>query len=192
MSYKNEIESLFGDIYHKHALAYNYPISTRFELNEGGTYSQMFLESFDRFKQIVNFIYPQQVNLIAAVCFYEETELHKTLPKHFRKLKKQDFKLPRKYERIVKYTKDFEIYTYTYFFELELWGSEFTTLIWNTFACDLGIRPMAQLRVYFFDPDKQLIIHPYDDRGMDIIGNTKNVFDKLNKRFNKYWMSIEK
>ncbi len=190
MSYKNIIKSLFGDLYLEHAIAYNYSPSTRFELNNGGTYIEMFLESYERFKAILSFNYQEPVNFIVALCFYESSKLKRNLPENLKRLKRQEFNLPEKYERIETYSDDNESYTYTYLFELKLWSVEFKTIIWNVLGGDLAISPNSELKAYFFDIENQIAFHPYDDRGMDIIAKDNSNIEKLNNEFMNYKMNI--
>lgn len=44
-------------------------------------------------------------------------------------------------------------------------------LLWGALAQELGIRPRLLGDLYLADPTGGLLLHPYDDRGMDVIGN---------------------
>ncbi|MCP4823297.1 MAG: DUF3885 domain-containing protein [Shimia sp.] len=46
-------------------------------------------------------------------------------------------------------------------------------MLWLTLAAELGIRPRLTTDVYFVDFDHNLVLNPYDDRGMDVADVTK-------------------
>jgi len=190
MKYINTINSLFGEAYLENALAYNYSISSRFELNDGGTYIQMFLESFERFKAILNCLYPKKAKFVVATCFYEPKKLVRKLPDGLKKLRQQDFNLPKQYQRLVSYDADWETYVYVYLFEIDIWSPEFNIIVWNILGGDLGIEPSCEISSYFFDLENQILIHPYDDRGVDIVAKKKGSLSQINKKFKKYKMEI--
>lgn len=51
--------------------------------------------------------------------------------------------------------------------------SQLHEVLWLTLAAELGIRPRLTTDVYFVDFDHNLVLHPYDDRGMDVADVTK-------------------
>ncbi|MFA0040090.1 DUF3885 domain-containing protein [Vibrio chagasii] len=63
-------------------------------------------------------------------------------------------------------------------------------------ANELGIRPSYWLDVYIFDLELGVLAHPYDDRGMDLVGGNKFMLSRIYKQFNswllKYDISIMK
>ena len=46
-----------------------------------------------------------------------------------------------------------------------------TNLLWYAVFSDFGssLRPNPRCRVYLFNPQKGIVVHPYDDRGKDVI-----------------------
>lgn len=57
-------------------------------------------------------------------------------------------------------------------------------LLWGALAHDIGIRPRLEAMVHFADPARGVVIHPYDDRGMDIVGPNHALLAELYRRFN--------
>ena len=43
------------------------------------------------------------------------------------------------------------------------------TLLWHAIAADMPIYPKAPLRTFLLDPAAAVLLHAYDDRGMDVI-----------------------
>ena len=60
-------------------------------------------------------------------------------------------------------------------------------VLWLTLASELGIQPAVPADVYIVDFDKSIAIHPYDDRGMDVVSmdreNLAHVYEK-----HKLWL----
>ncbi len=57
-------------------------------------------------------------------------------------------------------------------------------LLWGALAVDLGIRPRLEASLYLADPERGVLVHPYDDRGMDVIGPDRARLAELYGRFN--------
>jgi hypothetical protein len=57
-------------------------------------------------------------------------------------------------------------------------------LLWGALAVDLGIRPRLHCMVHIADPARGILVQPYDDRGMDVIGPNHTLLAELYHRFN--------
>lgn len=57
-------------------------------------------------------------------------------------------------------------------------------LLWGALAHDLRIRPRLEGMLYIADPARGIFLHPYDDRGMDVIGPNRALLAELYHRFN--------
>lgn len=56
-------------------------------------------------------------------------------------------------------------------------------LLWCAVATDFGsLRPNPHCRVYLLNSRKGIVCHPYDNRGMDVIGRQKSVLAELYTR----------
>ncbi|PHQ80332.1 MAG: hypothetical protein COB66_05005 [Coxiella sp. (in: Bacteria)] len=54
------------------------------------------------------------------------------------------------------------------------------SLLWCSLSRDLGvIQPSIDAEIYIFDFAQQIIIWPYDDRGMDVVGNNHSLLTDL-------------
>lgn len=56
-------------------------------------------------------------------------------------------------------------------------------LLWGALATDLSVRPRLTGYLFIADPARGIVVHPYDDRGMDVIGPRGALLD-LYHRFN--------
>ena len=46
-------------------------------------------------------------------------------------------------------------------------------VLWLALGSELGIRPTVHAQVYIVDFDRSIALHPYDDRGMDVVSMDK-------------------
>ena len=55
-------------------------------------------------------------------------------------------------------------------------------VLWLTLGSELGIRPTVHAGIYIVDFDRSIALHPYDDRGMDVVSMDKeslaHLYDK--------------
>lgn len=59
-------------------------------------------------------------------------------------------------------------------------------ILWLALGAELGIRPAMRASVYLVGFENAVILHPYDDRGMDIISMNKDELSGLYRDFNSY------
>lgn len=64
-------------------------------------------------------------------------------------------------------------------------------LLWGALARELGVRPRLAGDLFIADPARGLVLHPYDDRGMDVIGPRDALLD-LYHRFNEQLLEDER
>lgn len=168
-----------------HALFYNWQYSLRFELSTDGGNIEMFTSAYDRARELLEHTFENSDNLHVLVRFYTEIINNKKQPKEMRRLERCGFKLP-------------EIYDHGYFLEQEVSGiayseyllpvtindSNYLAILWAVCSKDLELQPSAEISAYFIDFKKQMIAHPYDDRGMDIVAIEK---ESLNFLYEDYY-----
>lgn len=56
-------------------------------------------------------------------------------------------------------------------------------LLWGALARELGVRPRLAGDLFIADPARGIVLHPYDDRGLDVIG-PRGALLELYHRFN--------
>lgn len=61
--------------------------------------------------------------------------------------------------------------------------SQLQEVLWLALGAELGIRPRLVTDVYFVDFAQNLVLHPYDDRGMDVAATTKDALIPLYHTF---------
>lgn len=65
-------------------------------------------------------------------------------------------------------------------------------LLWGALAADLGIEPRLVGNLYVASPERGIVVHPYDDRGMDIAGPNRVRLEELYLRFNPYLLGYDR
>lgn len=67
-------------------------------------------------------------------------------------------------------------------------------LLWSALAVDLGVRPRLAGELYVADPARGILLHPYDDRGMDVIaaGAGRALLAELYHRFGAYLLDYDR
>ncbi|WP_299869699.1 DUF3885 domain-containing protein [uncultured Roseobacter sp.] len=51
--------------------------------------------------------------------------------------------------------------------------------LWLALGSELGIRPAATGSLYFVDFENRIVLHPYGDRGMDVIAMRREALSDL-------------
>jgi len=59
--------------------------------------------------------------------------------------------------------------------------------LWAAFAADLGVLPVSPGRMFVVDIETGLLIHPYDDRGMDVSATSQACVQRLYDEFG-HWL----
>lgn len=57
-------------------------------------------------------------------------------------------------------------------YDLKSDNSDRDILLWCSAGGDLGIRPIAFVETFLIDPSRQIMMHLYDDRGMDLTASS--------------------
>lgn len=52
-------------------------------------------------------------------------------------------------------------------------------LIWCSVSSEMAVTPQAPIRSHLIDPDRQILVHVYDDRGMDVTALKRGALSKL-------------
>jgi len=76
-------------------------------------------------------------------------------------------------------------------FELPI--SLIQNLLWCALVSDFGsIRPHPQCLVYLFDLETGLLVWPYDDRGMDVVGPNRKKLATLYHKYSSYLLDYDR
>jgi hypothetical protein len=75
----------------------------------------------------------------------------------------------------------------------EISTAKLQNLVWCAVTADFGssLRPNPHCRVYLLNPNKGILVHPYDDRGMDVISQGTAALAGLYERHNNLLLDYD-
>ena len=192
--YQSKIPQIFGDRALEFRLFYLHSHSLRVELSGSGTYIEMFLRAYGRSKAIINFGLGDLKTVTVCLSYYGSTPLVSSLS-IFRNLRSCGITIPKtaeiwQHREEHVFDEDGDLIRTFMCFEIEL--TQIDLFLWGLLAKELGIRPRYGCRLYLFDFDRQILFHPYDDRGMDIIGNNKVLIKQIYTKFNDWLLDYDR
>lgn len=66
-------------------------------------------------------------------------------------------------------------------------------LLWSAVACEMPIKPSARgLNLYLADPVRKVVLHVYDDRGMDIAAVDREALRPIYERFSDWLLDYDR
>ncbi len=178
MKLKTIVEQAFGQPAHYHALFYNYPGGLRFELAEGGAMLDLLLVALRKATRICETVFaandPVLVYLRSHCC-----QNGYNLRPVIRALRLAGMDMRRERDTWVeavppdeRFDADVEEWWVNAAFLLP--KAKLQNVLWCAVARDFGaLQPNPGCGVYLLDPQGGLLVHPYDDRGMDIVGQNR-------------------
>jgi hypothetical protein len=193
-TYRSRILQVFGDRALEHGLFYLHADCLRVELSGGSNYIKMFLRAYERSTAIIDFCLGDLQTITVCLSFYGSSPLVGNLSV-FRNLRKCGIIIPKtaeiwqQQEKHV-FDEDWDLIRTFICFDIEF--SQVDLFLWGTLANELGIRPRSSCSLYLFDLDRQILCHPYDDRGMDIIGNNKSALQQIYNKFNSLLLDYDR
>jgi hypothetical protein len=190
------IADIFGSNALGHALFYHHPHGLRFELSAAGnpSYIHMFVQAYQKGEQIIDFIFADANNLHVAIGFYsyEEDGFLANL-EVFESIASCQLTIPDTRSTWVSATKDGSEWGQirnTIVFEIE--RRAIPQFLWGALAHDIGIQPQLTCDVYLFDLELGILAHPYDDRGMDVIGNNLGILRSAYAKLDRYLLDYDR
>ena len=192
MTTKEELHAVFGPRAFDFGLFYAHEGALRFELSRGGPHLEQFAQAFDRGREILDFLFRDSRRIVVVVSQDGAGRLLRHLSL-FRSLRACDIPVSR------------PLGTWTEPLDEE-WGGEAARtlvafrcdrealhrLLWGAVAVDLGVRPRLEGALSLADPERGILAHPYDDRGMDVIGPNRELLAELYHRFNGYLLDYDR
>lgn len=183
-----EIESVFGCAELPHGLFYAFGAALRFELGGKGIGPdrpiQRFIQAFERAETIAADLFAQSpVWLLSSTFGGTRPPKRRLTPFKAIGLRQSDFiTLGAVAQNDAEHREEFGEDCYRHWTAALLEGPDaIKAALWLALGAELGIRPAARAHLYFVDFENQTVLHPYDDRGMDVIATRKDALADL------YW-----
>lgn len=197
MSRRNLITQIFGPEACGNALFYRVPGGLRFELSEGGAPLDQVLTAIRKATDVLEFVFSERETVLICLRRFMGTNPF-SLRRPFRELASAGVSIPAQREIWLEDVPlddrwDENVEEWTAFVAFEFPLVRIQNLLWCAFATDFGpFRPNPHCSVYFVDVERRLLVHPYDDRGMDIIGPNSELLSQVYVRFNSMLLDYDR
>ncbi|AUH49628.1 hypothetical protein CXB49_01645 [Chromobacterium sp. ATCC 53434] len=171
-----KIKDVFGDDCFSSAVFYKYKDSLRFEISESDSRLRQFIVAYGNLKSILDAVFSNDIEVYCCLSLCGANLL--SALSQFRELDRGGFSFPA--ERFVESEINDDEKIVRLMFKIE--RGECDKLIWMKIAHELGISPSVWLDLHIFSLESEVFAHPYDERGIDIIGKKsklKSIFDKM-------------
>ncbi|TVZ41939.1 uncharacterized protein DUF3885 [Alteromonadaceae bacterium 2753L.S.0a.02] len=191
MTIRSQIESIFKGKAFERPLFYSYEGGLRFELSEGGSYINRFLTANQKAGEICHAIFKQQETATVCLRFYGSKKLLGSLSM-FRELKELNILVTQNSEYWSEPDEADDDF-YSHYIAFNVSKETIKTLLWCACASDFGhIKPNPRVAVYFFNFDQEVVAFPYDDRGMDVVGNNHSFLKTIYTELNQYLLDYDR
>lgn len=183
MNLKRKTQEIVGQPY-RYALFYNFPGGLRFELSEGGNPLDQVLTALRKATAVCEDVFAKEEKILVHLLTFLSSSRF-GLRRKLRELQIAGITIPKVRELwldTVDQDDDEVFYWVNCAFEVPV--SKIQNLIWCAVTTDFGtsLAPNPQCRVYLLNPNDGIVVHPYDDRGMDVISQRKSALAGLYAR----------
>lgn len=180
------------------------PYSLRFEL--GGDFSNLhepvrrFTQAYDRARTVAEWVFRGTKRLTAVVMWIEEPSGLSGLPREIgiTSLASVGFDTSqptRSWEGLPPWLDGEDPETnrcHWAAFDLSSCRSQSDILLWCSIADEMPVEPDAAVVSYLLDPDAGLLLHVYDDRGMDLTGLSAESVAPAYREFDRWLLDYDR
>ncbi|WP_024929979.1 DUF3885 domain-containing protein [Methylophilus sp. OH31] len=179
----------FGKNSFQHAVFYSNENCLRFELSQGdeGSYVNMFTTALNKGTKIFETVFESTEELSVCLAFPGNSYLSNFSV--FKELKKLQIEIPRNAHTLKEWVEEDKHYRNYIFFKTN--KSQLQKLLFGKLGAELGIKPSFWFDLYIYNIDLMVLLHPYDDRGMDVVGANKFMLKRLYKQFNNWLLKYD-
>lgn len=196
MEFRKKIALLTAGSIYRHALFYKYPGGLRFELSEGGQPLDQVLVALRKATAICSNIFDNDDLMLVHLQKFAPPSRY-GLRSTLRELELAGITIPPTREIWLEKNEEDswdesgdETYWVNMAFELPL--AKLQNLLWCALAIDFGpLHPNPHCLVYLLNIEKEIIVHPYDDRGMDVIGGKFSELRDLYQKHNAWLLDYD-
>ncbi|WDU64802.1 DUF3885 domain-containing protein [Pseudomonas poae] len=197
MTLKHRILQTFGENIFDRPLFYTYPGGLRFELSEAGNSIERFLTALRKATAICQKIFTAEDSLVITLRVHSGSNAfnhRQTL----RSLRSAEIHIPA--QRWI-WSEEIDPGDWLSESEPEYWlnlafeapVALLETCLWCALASDFhAIKPSPWCDFYLFNLDKSILVLPYDDRGMDVVGPNKELLSALYRAHQAYLLDYDR
>ena len=194
MKFKSVIASLTETGVYRDALFYKFPGGLRFELSEGGSPLDQVLTALRKATSICGDVFPENgtilVHLQTWLAFSGFARR-----KAIRELWDAGIAIPAQKDIWHEPVGENDLLEDGYIVHcaFEVPAAKLQNLLWCALVTDFpSLRPNPPCRVYLIDAANGILVHPYDDRGMDIICRRPTMLKTLYEKHNRYLLDYDR
>lgn len=197
MTIRAQIENKFEGKAFKRPLFYSYKGGLRFELSKGGTYLNQFLTAHRKGMEICENIFSGSEDITICVRVYAEKTLLSKLST-LRSLREAGLYPTSDKEHWNEFDDEWigdEDYANAlwHYIAFKVPHEYLVNALWCALSTDFGsIEPRPMADVYLFNLEKDVMIFPYDDRGMDVVGPNKELLKEQYNLFGHYLLDYDR
>ncbi len=195
MNFKRIIQGIVGSPY-RYALFYNFPGGLRFELSEGGSPLDQVLMALRKSTAICDDVFGGEERILVHLEVFvlaSRFGVRKTL----RELHVAGIVVPQVREIWLEAgdqkDEDDDENGYWVSCAFEVPKVKLQNLLWCAITTDFGasLSPNPHCRVYLLNPNEGIVVHIYDDRGMDVISRHTSALAGLYERHNNFLLDYD-
>lgn len=193
MQLREQIESVFEGRAFRRPLFYSYPGGLRFALSEGGSLIDQLLVAIRKASEVCDDIF--QPDRPVTVCLRDRAVVSRFMYRNMlRELQSAGITVPARrslWSESVAPGDRLDAQREEYWISLgfELPVSSMRSILWCALVKDLApIRPnpLDSCSIYLLDVKRAVLVLPYDDRGMDVVGPNHDLLACLYRRHQRY------
>lgn len=187
----NSVLDVFGPQALDPALALRHTPSLRFALSSEGEFISMFLQAIDRARALTAHAFEGSTQLIVLCTVYDvaEDDIAVTRRALHRSLRRLGVLQLDWGDAVTMAGENDESARVVLPFVMN--PASLTNLLWGVLAREIGVRPrLAPCRVHLCDPARGMLVYPYDDRGLDVIGTNTAVLARLADEFRDWRLTL--
>lgn len=197
MNLQVEIERIFGGKAFARPLFYSYPGGLRFELSETGGVIEPFLSALRKSTQICGDVFLDEATLVACLRIHSGSS-HFAHRASIYALRSAGIDIPT--ERSV-WSEEIDPEDWYCESKPEYWINIafeapvplLQAFLWCALARDFAaIQPKPNCVLYLFNLKKRVMVFPYDDRGMDVVGPNKDLLAQLYRQHHTYLLDYDR
>lgn len=183
MNFRRKIQEILGRPY-RYALFYDFPGGLRFALSDGGSPLDQALTALGKATTICDDVFRGEENVLVHLGTFAPASRF-GFRKMLREFRIAGISVPKARDVWVETeddTEDENGYWVSCAFELPT--AKLQNLLWCAVATDFAssLRPNPRCRVYLLNLGKGIVVHPYDDCGMDVISRRSSALAGLYER----------
>ncbi|HEX9940227.1 MAG TPA: DUF3885 domain-containing protein [Longimicrobium sp.] len=188
---RDQVRRVFGPHALNWGLFYVNEPALRFELSGGDGYIEMFTRAWDRAREILAAAFPDAAELTVVLSEAGGGGMLGRLSS-IRALRDCGIRVPRPYEAWSETAGPEWDHEERVFLAFTCDREMVNRLLWGVLANELGIRPRLPSQLYLADLRGGVLAHPYDDRGMDLIGPNHDLLRQLYTRFDPWLLPYDR